>query len=137
MKYEIGIARELRVVGQDSEYADIDNPNGDIIREVYFVTATTPEGRIYHHFFESQGLEVVDRIATRIKTHLMNTPNWEPIPGRWSHARNVYGSAAYVADGSEAQLAAYERAQEDGCLHLSGRMMAFEPDWDGMRIKTH
>jgi len=113
MKYEIGITSEMRVVGQDSEFADIDNPNGDIIREVYFVTATTTEGRIYQHFYWSQEREAINLLANKIKATIMHNPEWKPIEGRWTHVQNVYGSPAYVEDGSEAKLSAWERAQED------------------------
>lgn len=95
--YNIEVNSELRIVGQDPEIADWGNPEGDIIRAVYFVTATTPEGRIYRHFFESEDIGQVERLAESVRL----ATNWKPIPGRWVHWRDVYGSQAYIEDGEE------------------------------------
>ncbi len=95
--YNIEVNSELRIVGSNPEFADWGNPNGDIIRAVYFVTATTPEGRIYRHFFESEDLGQIERLAEAVRI----TTDWKPTPGRWRIERSVYGSQAYIEDGEE------------------------------------
>ena len=40
----IGVASDLAVVGYNPESADMDRPNGEIIREVFYLRATNDRG---------------------------------------------------------------------------------------------
>jgi len=103
MMWNLDIASELRVVGNDPEMADMSNPRGEIIREVWFVTATSDDGRAFAHVWDSEDEGEVGGWLDSIRESVSRATGWNP-EGRdaWRHWRNLYGSAAHEAAGDDA-----------------------------------
>jgi len=105
--WTLDIVSELGVVGCDAEMADASNPRGEIIREVWFVTATGA-GEVYAHIWTTESESEARGWLGSIRKSVARTDGWNPA-GReaWRHWRNLYGSSAYEA--GEADLAATEK----------------------------
>jgi hypothetical protein len=91
------VESELAVVGHDPEYADMENPTGEIIRNRYFMVATTPEGRQYRWGWERSAV-LAEAVFQMIA----------PPVSEWSLWRCVYGSLAYEQDNCELETLAEE-----------------------------
>jgi hypothetical protein len=92
--FTFSVESELAVVGHDPEYADMDNPNGEIIRLRYFMVATDSVGHQYRY-----GYERTEALAEATFQH------FAPPVSEWSLWRCIYGSIAYELEGCEtAQL---------------------------------
>jgi len=95
----LDIANELRVVGNDPEAADISNPRGDIIREVWFVTAESQRGEILAHVWSTESRAEAAGWLASIRGSVQRTPGWDPSNRRaWHHWRYVYGSEAFLVN---------------------------------------
>ena len=94
MTFTFSVESELAVVGHDPEYADMDNPTGEIIRHRYFMVATDEIGHQYRY-----GYERTEALAEAVFQH------FAPPVSEWSLWRCIYGSIAYELEGCEtAQL---------------------------------
>lgn len=92
--FTFSVESELAVVGHDPEYADMDNPNGEIIRHRYFMVATDSIGHQYRY-----GYERTEALAEAV------FQQFAPPVSEWSLWRCIYGSIAYELEGCEtAQL---------------------------------
>lgn len=69
---------ELAVVGNNPEMADMDNPRGDIIREVHLLVAEDEHGRRW----------IVQSLGE----------NPDPVALGWTPHYAVYGSSAYETE---------------------------------------
>lgn len=106
--WTLDIASELGVIGSNAEMADASNPRGEIIRGVWFVTATGERGEVYAHCWTTESESEARGWLDSIRESVRQTDGWNPA-GReaWHHWRNLYGSTAYEADGAD--LAATEK----------------------------
>ncbi|MBZ5660049.1 MAG: hypothetical protein LAO08_06540 [Acidobacteriia bacterium] len=95
------VESELAVVGHDPEYADMENPRGEVVRERYFMVGTTPNGRQYRF-----GWERTAALAEAAFQYLA------PPVEQWSLWRCIYGSDAYVQDNCELQQLADEMDED-------------------------
>lgn len=84
------IESELAVVGHDPEYADMDNPTGEIIRHRYFMVATDEIGHQYRY-----GWERTPEFAEAV------FQQFAPPVSEWSLWRCIYGSQAYELENCE------------------------------------
>ena len=100
--FTIGIGSDLRVVGYNPENADMDNPRGAIIREVFHIQATNEYGerRVWGSFDSADLAE---------KSYLHIAP---PI-AMWSISNPVYGSSAYEEYGAANDMAAEREMAQD------------------------
>jgi hypothetical protein len=98
---------DLRVVGRNPEMADMDNPRGDIIREVFYVLAENMQGRRWAHTFGSEDRARVERLVVRIRRAWRDgfPLNLE----LWNEVDPAYGSPAY--EQAEPKIVARERAE--------------------------
>ena len=87
-KWEIGVASEFVVVGQDFEMADYDNPRGEIVRERWYVLAQDAKGyrRALPGLFDS-----ADEAGFFARTLDEESPNADD----WAEEPAMYGSEAY------------------------------------------
>lgn len=69
------VRTELEVVDRDLEMADIDNPNGDIIREIAYLYCEAPNGSRW----------VVARLGEEVRPEALG----------WLQIDPAYGSEAY------------------------------------------
>lgn len=105
MKWTLEIGSDFVVVGHNPEAADMSNPRGEIIRERFYVGATTEYGRrrFWRHGFETEeaALEAYLYLATPVAF--------------WEESTPVYGSEAYAANWGEyeADKIAWEKDQEE------------------------
>ena len=101
-------ACNLAVVGCNPENADIDNPRGDIIREVWFVEAVNAHGD--RRLSQSLGQDAA-AAAEKLAAALTARAAAGKLPvgfGDWFEGRSVYGSDAYVEYGQADDLALEE-----------------------------
>jgi hypothetical protein len=96
-KVTIGVASEFCVIGYDGEYADMDNPRGAIVREVFFLVAEDARGA---RWAWGEGWRDADAAEAAIAT--------APPVILWSPWRPAYGSVAYIEDGGEEEMVAWE-----------------------------
>jgi hypothetical protein len=89
-KFTFVVASEMVVVGTNPEFADFDNPRGEIIRERFFMVAEDSEGRQYRF-----GNAETEAGAEREFRYLA------PAVSEWPYFRCVYGSTAYIEDKCE------------------------------------
>ncbi len=95
---------DLAVVGYNSENADMSNPRGEIIGEIWYIVAEAPNGRRWRHNRSSEYRVAMERHAELMADFskgFLNALNWIEIDP-------CYGSEAYESQGIEAL-----RAMED------------------------
>jgi hypothetical protein len=96
-KVTIEVASEFRVIRYDAEYADMDNPRGEIVGEVFFLVAEDARGA---RWAWGEGW----RDAAAAEAAIATAP---PVV-LWSPCRPAYGSVAYIEDGGEEETVAWE-----------------------------
>ena len=98
--WEVSIASDYAVVGHNYEMADMSNPNGEIIRERYYMRASNAYGDafVWGWFETPEELEAA---------YLLFAP---PI-FFWDKTYPVYGSRAYE-DYGQAEEIAWEREMD-------------------------
>lgn len=95
MRHTITVRSDYQVVGYDGEFADMSNPQGAIIQEVFFLLATNVDGdRLVYGSFDSK-----DAALTAI-------PDAPPV-SIWATTEPEYGSLAFQRYG-ESDLVAWE-----------------------------
>ena len=97
VKYTFYVDSEETVIGRDPEYADMDNPRGEIYAVRYFMVAATEAGRLYRWGWErteAKAEEVFQLFA--------------PAVSEWPLWRCVYGSEAYEQDDCERDQLRFE-----------------------------
>ena len=105
-KYTFYVDSEETVVGRDPEYADMDNPRGEIYAVRYFMVAATEAGRLYRWGWE----------RTEAKAEQM-FQLFAPAVSEWPLWRCMYGSEAYEQDDCERDTLRWELETDLG------------PDW--------
>lgn len=100
MAWTIDIGSENKVVGYDSESADLTHPNGEIVRERFFLVATNPRGdrKRTGSFLTPELAEAAIPYADQIVI--------------WDDTHPEYGSPAYQ-DYGEAEAIEFERRIEE------------------------
>lgn len=94
------VRSDLAVVGYNPENADLDYPNGEIVREVFYLVAEDARGNRWQW-----GSFSSERVAEAAYLTLA------PPVFLWEATRPAYGSEAYVEHGQADDLA-WEKAQE-------------------------
>ena len=99
--HSIGVASDFRVVGYNNENADMDNPRGAIVREIFYLRATDARGnrRAWGAWETEAGAEAAIESAPPVFL-------WAPAPPE-------YGSPAWEAYGEAEEIAAERRAEEN------------------------
>jgi hypothetical protein len=96
-KYTFYVDSEETVVGRDPEYADMDNPRGEIYAVRYFMVAATEAGRLYRWAWE----------RTEAKAEQV-FQLFAPAVEEWPLWRCMYGSEAYEQDDCERDTIRWE-----------------------------
>lgn len=86
--WEIGVRSEVRIVGVDPEWADIDNPNGHVYGMVFIVAAEAPDGRRRSYNMAFMDEDEAGRFSALFDCY---TPNH----GDWIEEEPAYGSEVY------------------------------------------
>lgn len=105
------VGSDLVVVGCNPEMADITNPRGEILSEIYYIVATNPNGDRRR----SENLGINLNAAERLVTVFENRGAMGKVPvgfDRWADERPEYGSNAYEQYGAADDIA-WERGQEE------------------------
>lgn len=99
----ISVASNVEVVGYDPEYADFDNPRGELYRTRYFMVAANEYGevRAWGSADSEEGIE-------------FEFVQFAPPVAKWPVWRYTYGSQAYIDSGVEAQRLIYEMEEDLG-----------------------
>lgn len=98
--WDLAVASDLVRVGAHWE------DNSDVIRELFYLTATDVSGRRFRSDWIDKD-EIQERLALIVLDGGIN-----PVASAWAETYPVYGSLAYVSQGTEAELAAQERREE-------------------------
>jgi hypothetical protein len=103
-RWHIAAGSEYRVTGYDAEFADLSNPQGALVEELFFLVAETDRGdrRVYGTYASAELAEAAVPAAPPVVL--------------WDEWYPVYGSEAYQASDEEASYAEWERAN-DGPLY--------------------
>ena len=106
-RWIIAVNSDLVVVARNPELADIDNPRGEIIRPKWFVLAEDLDG--YRRVLT--GVDFDDKVNA--EKFAATYDGWAPDnESVWIDVQPAYGSRAYVAEQTEADVIAWEREQE-------------------------
>jgi hypothetical protein len=98
----IGLASDFRVVGYNPENADLDRPRGEIVREVFFLVAEDARGA---RWVWDEGWQDADAAEAAIAL--------APPVILWSRSEPAYGTAAWLEDGGEEELLAWEARMKE------------------------
>ena len=100
-RYELSLRSDLAVVGFDHENADMDRPNGEVIRERFYLIATTARGdrRAWGWFAELAEAEAAFETAPPVEL--------------WNETDPAYGSRAWQAYGEADQIDREARQLDD------------------------
>ncbi len=97
-RYDVEVAYDIVVVRRDPEYAEYDNPEGEILGERYYMRATNALGYAWvwgwHQTPEELELDY-EFLAPPVEF--------------WREGRPVYGSWAYQVEGIEQEDIAMEK----------------------------
>lgn len=110
MAWWINVGRNVAVVGHNPENADIGNPSGAILGEVYYVVAT----RLgcdweYSHFKSFTDLAEAHRLADRVR-EADRKGGWSPEKSEHWSRRKIYGSASWSNEDEAGLMDDEERA---------------------------
>jgi len=99
-RHTITAGSDFRVIGYDPEYADMSNPQGALVREVFYLLAEDARGarRAWGSFDTLEEAEAAVPFAPAVYT--------------WNETYPAYGSEAYVASDEEANVREWERAND-------------------------
>ena len=88
MTYDLDVIERTLVVGRNSESADMDNPDGDVFDERYFIVAEAADGSrfIFQHAFMSQD---------EAERFILTVEPLEAVGADWEEDDPRYGSEAY------------------------------------------
>ena len=89
--FTVDVRDDLFVVRTDAEYADFDNPRGEILGTVFYLRAVNPSGYTRTYYGFESGEQAMNAFILQI------VPSVE----KWSAGRPVYGSIAYQLEGTE------------------------------------
>ena len=104
---QAGVASKVAVVGYNPENADVSNPSGAILREVFFVAVESDYGYIYSHFHRFENEEEAQALANKVNDAIFTGLALNPV--HWTFERLRYGSEAYDGEGGEEELVAFEK----------------------------
>ena len=113
-KFTFSVESEFAVVGRNSEYADMDNPDGDIIAERFFMVATDAEGHQYRYGWEKTP-EAAEFVFQNFAPEVFKWPLW----------RCEYMSIAWIKSGGDRDQLDREMEYDIG------------PDWMNSPEITH
>ena len=107
MKYRI--ESFVTVVGSNPEMADMSNPRGDIHREVWYPTVTTPDGRIFVPTMSGY----MDKNEAAEYSAFLEEHGADPVTDKgFEFLRNSYGSDAHFFELNKTEVA-MTTVQED------------------------
>lgn len=91
-RYTISVEVEFAVIRSDPEYAEMGNPNGDIIGDVFYLCAETADGArwVYGHY---------ETAEAAMEGYLFTAP---PV-SEWLDSFPRYGSEAYQSGGARSE----------------------------------
>lgn len=101
VNWTYSVESELAVVGHDPEYADMENPRGEVVRERYFMVATDEIGQQFRFGWERSAA-----LAEAVFQYVA------PPVGEWHLWRCIYGSVAYERNNCELQQLADEMDED-------------------------
>jgi hypothetical protein len=99
-RWSIGIGSEFAVIGHNPEMADMSNPRGAIVREVFFAVAEDHKG------YRRTWADGVYRSAEEAEAAFQFAA---PPVSEWNEWHPAYGSQAYIESDEESNLAAWEK----------------------------
>ncbi len=107
-RWTLGVSSDLKVTHYDAEFADMDNPQGAMVAEVFHLCAVTERGdrRAWGSFPTYEAAQAAIPSAPSVVLWFEDSP--------------VYGSEAYQLSGAEAEFAEYERANDGPIYGLRG-----------------
>lgn len=104
------VRTDIAVVGQNSEMADMSNPNGDILGDVDYIVAETPTGRRFAHnavaVTSSNSAPLSGDITpARLEALAFHLNETKPDLDMelWHEIDPCYGSEAFISQGTEQQ----------------------------------
>lgn len=99
-RHTITIGSDFQVVRYDAEYADMSNPQGAVVDELFFLIAEDARGarKVWGSFYSLEEAEAAVPFA--------------PAVYLWADTYPAYGSEAYVASDEEANVREWERAND-------------------------
>lgn len=110
---KLSIANDLKLDGRNPEFADINNPNGNVYKELFWITVTLNDGTRYDHYFITDNIKEIDALLTRMKIFIEGSDKLDLENSKvWALGTPVYGSKAYEMFGGEetlTQLELFER----------------------------
>ena len=103
------IRMEIIITGQDSEFADMSNPQGLLYGDGYFIVAEYPDGsrKAHDHIFVNDE-EAAEKLLAKIQA-----TKWIAVNKHWRDIDPCYGSAAYVNSGQDEINLQRERLEDD------------------------
>jgi hypothetical protein len=107
-KWQARVASELRVTGRNPEFADFDNPRGELVSEFYFIVLEDERGyRLRGPDVANEGSKLPAAIQRSLDKGFDPTTSaaFQPMDP-------AYGSEAYQIEGTELERAALERRDE-------------------------
>jgi hypothetical protein len=102
-KFTFYVDSEETVTGQDAEFADMDNPRGELYETRYFMVAATEAGRLYRWGWERSEVKAEQVFQL-----------FAPAASEWPLWRCVYGSEAYEQNDCERDQIRWELESELG-----------------------
>lgn len=107
-KWSIGIGSCLSVVGHDPEWADMGNPTGALVREVFFVVANDGGDWEWSHTHLFQEKGEAQGLSDRVRSEAERGP-WSPVGSDHWHRRKVYGCDSWGQADEDALMDDGER----------------------------
>jgi len=107
--FKVHARSDLAIIGRDAEYADMDNPNGNIYGEVWYIIVENGFGRRWRSYRQFESQIQADHDASVAADFLANEKRLNP--DNWFEIDPCYGSRAYEAMGIETQRAEEERRE--------------------------
>jgi hypothetical protein len=90
---QVDVREDVVVVDQNSEFSDMDNPQGYIYRRTFVVLAITKDGRRFaHHHFFGMDRDKADALAIKVLYR------GEIDHSYWKETYPVYGSSAWEVE---------------------------------------
>lgn len=115
-----GIRTDVAVVGTDPEFADYDNPRGEIFGFAGYVVAANEFGDTFEHHVETVGrweeaelIAKCEKLAEALQARLDKLGKLPVGFEGWTQGRAVYGSVSWLTYGQDEDVAWERRCEED------------------------
>lgn len=101
------VASNIVVVHANPEYADMDNPRGNIYGERWFIVAENSKGRRWKHYTTFDSANNAERIRSRIEKDYESGIRLKDL--YWTEIDPAYGSEEYISQNTELHRLHQER----------------------------